>query len=210
MLYVSIIQAMTRESVYMSGAGMSAGRADQEGNFGGIAPCEGLDFAQRHLLGVATDPTLRTAKGQIHDGTFPGHPHGQGAHLVEGDVWRVANTALGRAAGDIVLHSVPGKYLRAPIVHDHREGDGQLPIWGAQDAAHAVTQFQMLSDGVQLPLGNGEWIVNDYGIAAHRMFPSGCRSDQQSVLRHSTTPPGLCYRVALTANPTCLKPPIRI
>ena len=156
---------------------MSLAGPIRKGDFSGKAPCETLDFAERHFLGVAANPALRTAKGQIHDGAFPGHPHGQGAHLAEGDVGRVTNTALGRAAGDIVLHPVPGKYLRASIIHDHREGDGQLPIWSAQDAAHAIIQSQMLGDGVQLLLGNGEGVVNDCGFAAHRMSPSSCRPD---------------------------------
>src|SRR5262249_62373052 len=48
---------------------------------------------------------------------FPGHPAGEGAHLVQGDVRCVAYAAFRRAARDGVLHAETGKDLHSSVVH---------------------------------------------------------------------------------------------
>ena len=75
------------------------------------------------LLGVADDAALGAAEGNVDDSALPGHPAGQGAHFVEGDVGRVADAAFGRAAGDGVLNAEAGEHFDATIVHGRRESE---------------------------------------------------------------------------------------
>ena len=58
------------------------------------------------LVARAVDAALRAAVGDAHDRGLPGHQHRQRAHLVEVDVGVVAQAALVRAAGAVVLHAV--------------------------------------------------------------------------------------------------------
>ena len=89
-------------------------RADEFDQFGGVAAGHALEFALGHLVGVADDAALGAAEGDVDDGALPGHPAGQGADFVEGDVGGVADAALGGAAGDGVLHAVAGEDFEVP------------------------------------------------------------------------------------------------
>ena len=76
-------------------------RSDEVDDLRGVAAGHALQFALAHCFGIADDAALGAAEGNVDDGALPGHPTGQGAHFVERDVGRVANAALGRAAGDV-------------------------------------------------------------------------------------------------------------
>ena len=132
-----MIQAMICGVGVHVGGGDVALRADEERDLGGVAAGQALQLGLRHLLGVADHAALGAAEGDVDHGALPGHPHGQGAHLVQGDVGVVADAALGRAAADVVLHAVAGEDLHRAVVHAHREVDGELALGLAQNLAHA-------------------------------------------------------------------------
>ena len=95
---VSMIQAMVCAFVLTSGAGMS-----RSGPMSGLISVakrrvRPSSSRTRQLLGVDDDAALAAAVGDVHDRALPGHPHRQGANLVERDVLVVADAALGRAA----------------------------------------------------------------------------------------------------------------
>ena len=90
-------------------------RADEFDQLGGVAAGHALQFAARHLLGIADDAALGAAKGNIDHGAFPGHPTGQRAHFVQRHVRRIAHAALGRAARNGMLHPVAGKTSSCPL-----------------------------------------------------------------------------------------------
>ena len=65
------------------------------------------------LLGVADDAALGAAVGQIDQRVLPGLEHGQGHDLVHVHGRVVANAALERAAGVVVLGAIAGEDLDA-------------------------------------------------------------------------------------------------
>ncbi len=92
-------------------------RADELDELGGVAASHALEFALRHLFGVADDSALGSAKGNVDDGALPGHPGGEGADFIESDIWGVADAAFGGAAGDGVLDPVTGEDFDGAVVH---------------------------------------------------------------------------------------------
>ena len=74
-------------------------------------------------MGINDDAAFSSAERDIDHRAFPGHPTGQGADFVEIDVWRVTQTAFGRATGDRMLHPESGKDFQAAIVHGYRYMD---------------------------------------------------------------------------------------
>ena len=91
------------------GSGNIFFRSDEFDEFRGVAASHALEFALRHFLGVADDAALGSAEGDVDDGALPGHPAGEGADFVEGDVGGVADAALGGAACDGVLDTIAGE-----------------------------------------------------------------------------------------------------
>ncbi len=95
-----MIQAMVCSSVPTSGAGDVFFGPEEFDELGGVAAGHAFEFALRHLLGVADDAALGSSEGDVDDGALPGHPGGEGADFIEGDVGRVADAALCGAASD--------------------------------------------------------------------------------------------------------------
>ena len=82
--------------------------------------------------------------------------------------------ALGRTASQVVLNTVPGEHLDAPVVHLHREVDGEPAAWLAQHAAKAGIEIESLSGEVELPLRNRPRIDLDSSVLGrHRRETSG-------------------------------------
>src|SRR5438128_6272734 len=119
-------------------------RTDKLEQFGGVAAGHALQFAHGHLVGIADDTTFGATERNVHHGTFPGHPTGQGAHLVKGHVWRVADTTLGRAAGDGVLHAKTSEDRQGPVVHRHRNVHDNLAVGIAQHLPQSLIQVQLV------------------------------------------------------------------
>lgn len=69
-------------------------RTEDVDQVGRISSGKTLNLPGAHLRGITPDRALGSAKGDIHNGTLPRHPRGQGLDLIEGNIWRVANTPL--------------------------------------------------------------------------------------------------------------------
>ena len=99
---------------------------DDGQNFFGETPSEAFDLAAAQVCGVHGDAALGAAERQVHDAALPRHPHGQGGDLAEIHAGVVAQPALGRAAGERVLHAVAEERLRLARIaangdaHHHR------------------------------------------------------------------------------------------
>ena len=85
---------------------------------------EPLELDDAELAGVDRDAALGAAVGNVHDGGLPGHQRGQRADLVEVDLVMVAEAALHRPAGVIVLHAVADERRQLAVVHF----DGNLDL----------------------------------------------------------------------------------
>ena len=116
-----MIQAMIWASVLRSGAGMSRS-----------CPMNGrISEAKRRVIRSSscrdrTRPPIR----QVDDCAFPRHRHGQGLHVVQRGVRVVADPALGRPPGDVVMHTVAGVDVDLPGVEadGHRDDEGALGL----------------------------------------------------------------------------------
>src|SRR5688572_18277173 len=110
-------------------------RSDKVDKLGRVTTRHTLKLADRHLLGIANDPALTTAERNVYDRTFPSHPCGQSFDLVKCHIRGVTNTALRRAASEVVLHAEPFKHLDMPRIHTHGDINFDLTAW---DAHHGV------------------------------------------------------------------------
>ena len=103
------------------GAGVGGGdvvhRADDRHDLAGIAAGEAFLFAHRQFSRIADDAAFRAAVGQIDQGVLPGLEHGQRHDFVHVDGGVIANAALERAAGVVVLGAIAGEDLDAAVVH---------------------------------------------------------------------------------------------
>ena len=132
------------------GGGDVAVGADDRLEFGDEAAAQVLQFAVAQRGRVDDDAALGAAVGQVDDGALPGHPHGEGAHLVEGHGGGVADAALVRAAGVVVLHAVAREGAHAAVVHLDGEVHGELAARPAQRFPQAAVQAQDVRRRVEL------------------------------------------------------------
>ena len=131
-------------------------RTDHGKNFGGVAARHALQLAVRHALGIADHAALGAAVGNIDGGGLPGHPGGQRFHFVQSEIGMEADAALGRAAGDVVLHAIAGKHFDLAVVELYGHGDFQDAPRRAQDLAQAGIELQELRRHVELDLRNAD------------------------------------------------------
>ncbi len=142
---------------------------DEHADLGRVAPRQPLQLTQRELLGVDPHAALATTIGDAHHGALPGHPHGQGADLVEGHVLVIAQAALGGTAAQVVLDAVAGEDLDAAIVHAHRHGHDELTLALAQRGTQGGIEIEPLSRDVELTLGDRPRIDDGRGLrSSHR------------------------------------------
>ena len=119
-------------------------RTQQLHQLRGVTPRKALEFTFRHPVGIANHSSGRAAERDVHHGALPGHPAGQSASLVQGDVGGVTDAALGRPAIDRMLHPEPGKYFQLPIVQLHRDMNDNLPAGLAQYFPQALVELELL------------------------------------------------------------------
>ncbi len=158
--------------------GNIAGWANEKGYFRGIATRQAFDFVPRHRFRVAAHTAFGTAKGDVDHRAFPGHPHGQGTHLVKVDKWRVANAAFGGSSGHVMLDAITGKHLGVTVIHDHGKGNGKFAVRGSKDFLKPHIESQSFCDLVELSLGNGKGIILHESLGRHRFSFSLCLLDK--------------------------------
>jgi len=108
--------------------------------------------------GVNGHAAFGTAQRNVGHRGFPCHPHGKGAHGVDGFLGVEADTALGRAAGVIVLHPVAVKSLDVAVIHSHRNLEAEFPHGPAQHLGDIFVQAQQIGHVVELLLSHFESI----------------------------------------------------
>ncbi len=64
-----------------------------------------------------------------------------------------ADAALGRPAGQVVLHPVAAQHLDMPVVAAQRHRDRDLPARGAEQVMEAVVQTELADRLGELELG---------------------------------------------------------
>ncbi len=115
-------------------------RPDELDQLGGVTPGHALQFAARHVLGIADDAALGAAEWDIDYRAFPGHPAGQGAYFIQRHIGSVTYAALGGAARDGVLHPISGEHFQLPVVHVDRDVNDDLAIRLLQNAPQALVE----------------------------------------------------------------------
>ncbi len=125
-------------------------RTDDVTDLSSVATREVFELGPRKQLGIDGDSALGAAVGQIVDGALPGHPHGQGPHLVQRDVLVIANAALGGTQDAVVVYTVPGERTPAAVVHLHREADRELTVTAPERVSHLVVEVHAVGSGVEL------------------------------------------------------------
>ena len=136
-----MIQAMVCVIGVHVGRGNIALGPDDVHDLGRIAAGDAFQFAGRKQIGIANDAALCAAERNIDHRAFPGHPGGERAHFIEGDVGSEANAAFGRSARDGVLHAIAGEYFQAAVVELDGDVDGQFEGGGAQNFAQPSSRL---------------------------------------------------------------------
>src|SRR5688500_6706333 len=78
-------------------------------------------FIRCELGRIDDDATFASAQRDIDNGAFPGHPHGEGAHRINGLIWVETNSALVGAARIIMLDAKANEHLKIASIHPHRD-----------------------------------------------------------------------------------------
>ena len=168
------VSGVHRDGVHHPGhrlsVGAHVGRRDVGGGsdhalqLAGEAPRDGLELALAERRRIDRHAALRATKRHVHQRALPGHPHRQGAHLIEVRCGVEADATLGRAAGEVVLDAVAGEDLDVAVVHLHWEAHRELTLWDAKDRARLRVEFQVVGDTIKL---NQRRIQRGRGVVSH-------------------------------------------
>jgi hypothetical protein len=108
-----------------------------------------LDLVALELRAGRVDPALRAAERHAGDRGLPGHQGGEGADLVEIDIWVVADAALVGAAAAVVLDAVAGVDVDPSVGPAHRDLHLHLAVGGDHDGADVVVESEPVRRGVE-------------------------------------------------------------
>ena len=93
---------------------------------------------------VAAHPALPAAEGQVDHGALPRHGDGQGGDVLLGQGGMEAQSALGRAAGGVVVDPPADEHLDAAVVAPDGHGHLEDPLGAGQDGEDVVLQADEL------------------------------------------------------------------
>ena len=129
---------------------------DEIEQLGGVAAGHALQLALRHFVRIADDAALGAAERNVHHRALPRHPARQRADFVEVHVGPVAQSALGRAARNGVLHAVSGEDFEVPVVHLHRDMNNNFAARTTQNLPQSFIKIQLMggevkAGGLRLP-----------------------------------------------------------
>src|SRR5215216_8117439 len=113
-------------------------------------------FIGRELGRIDDDTSLTATQRDIHCGTFPGHPHGEGTYRIDCFVRMEANTTFVRTTRVIMLDTETGENLQRTIIHAYRNTESKLTGRPPKDIPHTRVKFHCFSNGIELFLGNLE------------------------------------------------------
>ena len=137
-----MIHAITWASVPMSGAGMSLCGPDHVVDLLDELAGQALELAPRELVGIAVDPPLGAAEGQVDDRRLPGHQAGQRPGLVLVHRRVIPQPALVRAPGVVVLHAIADEVADLPRVELDRHLDPHFAVGRHQERADVLRQVE--------------------------------------------------------------------
>ena len=157
-----------RVGVDVGGGDVAVGPDDGQ-DLGDIAARHAFQLGLRHFARVADHAALAAAEGDVHHRRLPRHPGGQRLHFIQAHIGVVADAALGRAAGDVVLHAVAFEDLERAVVHLGGDGDDHLALRAPQHLAESRFELQVVGRLVELHLGD------DVGV---QVFLHRCASAQ--------------------------------
>ena len=103
--------------------------------------------------GLIRDSPLGAAVGNVHDGGFPGHERGQGAHLVRVDFVVIAQAPLHRPAGTVVLHAVADKGRDFAVVALEGHLDLEFALGNQQQGLHVFRQAHQIGGVIEIADG---------------------------------------------------------
>ena len=148
-----MIQAIVCALVPTSGAGMSESGPTIPSS--SVAKRRVSASSSRRLEPgrIAGHAALRATERHLHEGALPGHPHGQGAHVIEISLRVVSQAALRRPTRIVVLDAVAGEHLDRATVEADREVHRQLALARGQDAAHAGLDGEVVGGAMELGQG---------------------------------------------------------
>src|SRR4029077_18008701 len=115
--------------------------------------CHALEFAAGHFAGIADDAALGAAEGDVYDSAFPGHPGGEGANFIDGDVRGKADAALTWAPNRGMEHPVTGENLELTVVHANRNVKGDFLVWIFQITINALLEAKFVGGDFKTRLG---------------------------------------------------------
>ena len=124
-------------------------RSEELDELSSVAAGHAFEFALGHFFGVADDAALGSAEGDVDDGALPGHPGGECADFVEGDVGGVADAALCGAAGDRVLDAVAGEDFDGAVIHSDGDMNDDFAGGVAEDLPNALIEVEFLCGEVE-------------------------------------------------------------
>ena len=149
-------------------------RADHVVNLLHEGPGQPLEFAGGKRLGVHGDAALGPAVGQVHHGRLPGHQRRERDDLVEVHLRVVADAALHRAAGVVVLDAEADVGGERPVVLDEAALDLDLAVRGDEEVPLVLVDLQQVGGAVEVHV---------------RRFGGGHAGHQGSGERRGVSPP---------------------
>ena len=105
---------------------------------------------------IAYDPAFRSAKRNVNNGAFPGHPGSQRFHFIKGDCRMVANTAFARPASAVVLHAESVENVERAVIHLDGQRKRKRTPRAPQHFAQAGFEAALFGGGVELAHSNAE------------------------------------------------------
>ena len=147
---------------------MSRSGPNQSAELRGVAARDALEFRLGELSGSQITPPLAPPKGMFDHRALPGHPCGEGAHLVERNVGRKTDAALAGAAHRGVQNAVAGKDLELAVIERHGNVDGDFPFGILHVAVDALLEIQLL--GGDFEAGFGGFVDVQFVLHGNRSF----------------------------------------
>jgi hypothetical protein len=137
--------------------------ADVVGQDPDPAAAEPFLLARAEVVRVADDAALAAAEGDVHDGTLPGHPHGQGPDGVDRLLGVEADASFAGPAGVVVLATEALEDADAAVVHADGDGEMVLPQRLPQEVPGGLVELEKVGHRVELLLGHLEGVEPFYG-----------------------------------------------
>jgi len=120
------------------------------------APAEAFLLPRAEVVRVADDAPFSASERNVHNGAFPGHPHGERADRVDRLLGVETDAALAGTAGVIVLAAEAAEDADASVIHANRYAEMVFPQGLAQKVPGGLVKLKEIGHSVELFLGHLE------------------------------------------------------